>query len=486
MEINFSDTKNIDKILSVLASEKKDRNTIEKYRKEFKELDRSQRDGQVGKVQKDKFIDIRDEEGKKTGDKKVTAVRVPVAFANKIVNTSVAFEFGKPVIKTPDSINPLTEQVDLDWKNARLDYKIQQAKRIQKQETQSAILFYFKDLKPNNLINRIVGANTNRQISARVLDFESGEFYPYFDETGDMKFFVHQFQTKVLNSETLRRDTKDNIWVYDEKQVTKFYRDGNGWRQEPSLPHGFSKIPVVYMSQEEPEHYLVKDAIDRIEVALSKLGNSNDYTGHPILFIEGEVKGLPDKNADGKALKSKIEYDEVTEKYKPAGNAKFLTHDNAPQSVKLELDTLEKYIYAMTSTPDISFTNLKSIGNISEATLELMFLDCTLKKLMNEGQNRTDVERCINIIISGIVTTSKASFSSLVAQTYFNIEFPSVLPNNFTEKVGTLAVAVNAGIMSKEKAVEIIGEADDLEEELEKIRLQSIELDIQPDPVPQE
>lgn len=479
MDIDFKSAE-INSILSLISSESKDRQVIESYKKEFEELDRKQRTQQVGHIQKDKII------GKGESLKHVTAVRVPVAFANKIVNTSVAFEFGLPVNRVPSEENALVDQLNLDWKNSRLDHKIQKAKRIQKQETQSALLFYFKDLKPNNIINRVIGVNKNRAISCRVLDYDSGEFFPYFDETGDMVFFIHRFQTREIID--LKEVTVNHIWIYDESAVSKLKDDGIGgsYGFDKQEAHGFGKIPVVYMSQEKPEHYLVKDAIDRIEVAISKLGNSNDYSGHPILFIQGEVAGLPDKNADGKVMKTAIEFDEDTQKEKPRGDAKFLTHDNAPKSVQLELEYLEKYIYAMSSTPDISFANLKSVGNISEATLELMFLDCTLKKLMNEGQNRTDVERCISVMISGITTTSQKSLASLIPKTVFDIEFPSVLPNNFKENAETLAVAVNAGIMSKETAIELLGKAEDIEEELEKIRLESIELDLNPEPQPQE
>ena len=478
MEINLKNGEGLNKVVSLLEVEKKDKAIIDSYHKEFEELDRTQRESQVGKIQKDKFI------GKDGNRKKVTAVRVPIAFANKIVTNSVAFEFGLPVKLTPEKQNGLSDQVLLDWKNCRLNHKLQKAKIAQKKETQSALLFEFKDLK-QGIVNKVIGANKNRAISCKVLDHDDGEFFPYFDETGDMQFFIHKFQTKLYTGELYEEKIKEHFWIYDEIKVTKMIRNGSGWSIESSENHGFSKIPAVYMSQDKPEHYLVKDAIDRIEVAISKLGNANDYSGHPILFIEGEIYGLPDKNADGKVMKTKMEVDE-NGKSIAKGDARFLTHDNAPESVKLEIETLEKYIYAMTSTPDISFTNLKSVGNISEATLELMFLDCTLKKLMNEGQNRTDVERCINIIISGIITTSKASYKNLVNETFFDVEFPSVLPNNFQEKVTTVALAVSSGIMSKETAIEMIGATEDLDDELEKIRLQSIELDFNPEPEPQD
>lgn len=481
VDIEIKQGEDLNKIVEILSKEKKDTKEIANYHQEFKELDRKKRDTQIGKTQVDKLVTIKNESGQRIGDKLVRANRVPVAFANKIVETSLAFEFGAPLSLVPQEENNLTEQVLIDWKNCRLDHKLQKAKKAQKQETQSALLFYFKDLKPNNVVNRIVGANKNRAISCRVLDYNEGQFFPYFDETGDMKYFLFKFEVDSYEEVTYQKTRKEKMWVYSDEIVYKLSRNGVNWELESNDKHGFSKIPAVYMSQEKPEHFFVKEAIDRIETCISKLGASNDYSGHPILFIEGKVGGLPDKNADGKVMKTKVTYEEG--KKIQGGDAKFLTHDNAPQSVELEIEKLEDYIYTMTSTPNISFSNLKSVGNVSGKALELMFLDSTLKKLMNEGQNRTDVERCINIIISGITTTSVVAYKSLVKETIFTIEFGNVLPNNFDELVATTAEAVTSGIMSKETAVEMLGVAENLEEEMAKIETQNIKLDASLNPV---
>ncbi|QQO97039.1 portal protein [Cellulophaga phage Nekkels_1] len=462
MDIKINNDVDLSKVISILSGSKKDIAIIEKNDKEFNELNRKDRDNQIGNIQKDKIVKNND-----GISKIVTANRIPIALANKIVNTAVGFEFGKPVKLTPSEENALSDQVFVDWKNARLDDKIQKAKVLQKTHTQSALLFHYKDLKPNGFINKVLGVNNNRQISCKVLDsMKSGEFFPYFDETGDMKFFVHQFKTTVLDDK-LTEIIVDNCWIYDDVNVNKLSNTTNSWVLDKVEAHGFSKIPAVYMSQDKPEHYLVKDAIDRIEVCISRLGASNDYSGHPILFIEGEVFGMPDKNSDGKAMKTKVKYEDG--KKVEGGDARFLTHDNAPESVKLEIEKLEDYIYSMTSTPNISFNNLKGMGNVATRTLEFMFMDANIKKLMNEGQNRTDIERCINIIISGIITTSKASLKSMANSLTFDIEFGNVMPNDFDELVVSLVAAVEGGIMSKETAIEMLGEADDYAEELKKI-----------------
>jgi len=437
-------------LMASLAKYRKDPQTISNYHEEFNNLDRKIRQSQIGNIQKDKLL------GKKGNKELVRAVRVPIPIAKKIVNTSVAFEFGKPVNLSSKEENTLSGQIIEQWKLLRIDHKIKQAKVLQKQETHSALLFHFRDSKEG------------KEMKCKVLSFnKSGEFYPFFDAMGDMTRFVNRF---VTYDENLKE--KECAWIYDSNEVTQLKKDGSKWTIEDKASHGFDRIPVVYFNQEHPEHYDVADMIDRLEVAQSKLGASNDYTGHPLLFLEGEVTGLPHKDADGKALKTKVEYNSDGHKIK-GGDAKFLTHDNAPDSVKLEIEKLEDYIYSMSSTPNISFSNLKSVGNISGKALELMFLDSTLKKLMNEGQNRIDVERILSVIASGIYTTSQVSLKSQKNSVDIGIEFGNVLPNSWDEVAETLATLISNNLISRDLAVSILGSAEDIDEELQKIAKQS-------------
>lgn len=232
--------------------------------------------------------------------------------------------------------------------------------------------------------------------------------------------------------------------------------------------HGFGKIPIVYLSQHHPEWFVVQEMIDRLEVSLSKLGASNDYSGHPILLLYGEVKGAADKDEDGKVLRMNMEEDDATGKVKH-GEAKFLTREGAADSVKLEIETLEKYIYSMTSTPDISFENTKGLGNVSGVALKLMFLDAILKAKMNEGENRTIIERIINIFIAGTVNTTATTFSKMVKETFFDVQFNSILPDDLSGTVETLVQAVNGKIMSQSTAIKSLDMTDDVDEEVRMI-----------------
>ena len=82
--------------------------------------------------------------------------------------------------------------------------------------------------------------------------------YPIFDEVGNMIQFVWRFKTKNDKNEV------DNIWVYTDKERIVINNSVNNvYSQIESKPHGFDRIPIVYLSQETPDWEDVKTIIGR-------------------------------------------------------------------------------------------------------------------------------------------------------------------------------------------------------------------------------
>jgi len=448
----------LDKVISKLTSQGKDHSVIETYVKEYNELDRTIRPTQVGNVQKDKTIG--------TGDKQrvVKSIRSPVNYAKKIVTTSAAFEVGEPVTLTPSEDNDLFQELIRLWKSNRMDDKLQKAKTIQKTETECAIHFFIRKASTGTKVTQQPGASKAKDIRSNVLTLKEGLMFPYFDATNDMKAFTWQFVTK--NSED--KDI-NNTWVFDEINVYKISDESGTLKLNNTEPHGFDRIPIVYMQQQYPEWFDVELLIDRYEVALSKLGVSNDYSGHPILLTYGDLNILPEMNDDGKTINFPIKFkdEDVNKPYN--GDAKFLTNDNAPEAVKLEMETIRELIFSMTQTPDISFEKMKSIGAISGVALKLMFLDPIIKAKMNEGQNRTIVERIINILISGITGVVNVKSKTQTNDLVIDIKFNSILPVDL-EQNSTIALnGSSSKSMSMETRVKLLGLVSDIDSEIEKI-----------------
>lgn len=454
--------------ISKMAENTKDRIKILQLREEYNDVNRNLRPSHVGRIQQDKWIG----EGERA--KFVRAVKIPFPFQNKIVMTGTAFEVGEPVTLVPyiDSEtvqkNKISKEIERLWKVNRIDSILQDAISKKKSELQCAVLFYIKDIGEQSMINRLIGVNPKRDIKIDLLKNEDGVMTPYFDSFGNMEGFMWQFTVKKSGK------TRNFAWIYTDKLLYKVEEEDNGTAKVEKTNHGFNKIPVVYFSQPYPEWHIIREMIDRYEVAMSKLGASNDYSGHPILMLYGEVLNAPDKDEDGKALRFNIKEDDDTGKIKH-GDAKFLTHDNAPESVGLELEKLEKFIYSLSSTPDLSLENLKGIGDISGKAIRLMFMDAIIKAKMNEGSNRTSIERIISVFMSGLVTTVSPNLKSEAEKTYFDVKFNSILPNDLTEDILTYVQAVNAKILSQREAIKVMGIAENVDRELEEIRKESAE-----------
>lgn len=448
------------KVVEIIKSDSnsKDKGEVEKLRDEYKKLDRKSRESQIGKIQKDKIV------GEGESAKTVRALKIQIPFQNRIVTLSTGFEVGEPVTISAEKQSALSDEILRLWKINRLDSKLQKLKEIQKSETEAAIIFYISNLKPKTLLNRLLGANKNKDIKSRVLDQSKGKFYPYFDAMGDMTLFMWEFSEKGTSK------TINNVWIYDSTKIYKMSDVNNGMQMISVEEHGFDRIPAVYMDQDYPEWWNVQSMIDRLEVSMSKLGGSNDRTAHPIIKLYGEILSAPDPEDDGKALHFPMKEKRDGTGGVVHGDAEYLVNSNAPESSKLELDKLEDYIYSLSQTPNLSFDNLKGLGNVSGVALKLMFLDAILKAKLNEGQNRTIIERMLNIMTGGTITTTVIKYKSDSSDMLFNIQFNSILPDDLKTTVETLAAGVNANIISKKTSVEALDLTEDSELELSRLK----------------
>ncbi|OIQ22193.1 MAG: hypothetical protein BM557_02115 [Flavobacterium sp. MedPE-SWcel] len=459
--------KAIDKIRKT-GSEKAEK--ITNYRKEYVNHDRSLRKEQIDKTQKDKKV------GEGERSRTVTAVRIPVNFAKKIVQTSSSFEVGKPITLIPSEENNLSVLIKKIWKINRVDNLIQKAVRLKKSETQGAFQFYIQPIKPSSILNKVltqVGLKKqNTEIKVKVLDNTKGTMTPYFDDFDDMILFMWEYTTVNSNDKTIK-----NVRVWDKTNCYSYSDESGKLDLQETKSHGFDRIPIVYTSQDEPEWFDVRELIDRYETTLSKLGGSNDYSAYPILQIFGKIKDFPDKDENGKVLNFPIDVD--PESGKPIhGEAKFVNADNAVDSCKLEIETIESLIYSISSTPNLSFDNVKGISSVSGIALKLMFLDAITKASMNEGENRTMIERIVNIIIGGVITSTNTSMRSLSESLFYEIEFNSILPDDLKEAASIMTQLKSSGLVSTQTAVKQLDINPDTEEELELIKKENLNIGI--------
>lgn len=438
---------------------------IEEYRKEFTEHDRLVRNSQVGNTQKDRMVK----------GKLIKEVRIPINFAKKIVTTSTAFEVGAPVTLVPSIQNKVADIVKQLWKVNRTDSLVKKLVGFCKQESQSAVQLYINDVSENSLVNKIavgLGLKTQaKEIKTLLLQNDKGQMYPYFDGIGNMILFMWKYSTKEGDK------TINNVKIWDKEKMHFFSEVEGKFEQVEKYPmaHGFDRIPIVYKSQDEPEWFVVREMIDRLETCISKLASSNDRIAYPIMKTFGKIASMPDKDDNGKVLNFPMIKDDEGKYHH--GDAEFLESKGAAVSQKLELEKLEEYIFSISQTPNLAFDNIKGLGDVSGVALKLMFLDAYIKAAMNEGENRTMIERILNVYISGIVTTTNTNLKSEGAALYYEILFNSILPNDLKEAVEIASLAKASGLMSAKTGVEYLDMTEDSEAELEAIKAEKPAID---------
>jgi SPP1 family phage portal protein len=427
---------------------------IENYVKEYKDFNRDQREGQLEKIQFDKTL----EAGKMS-----KMVKIYINHAQNIVETLAAFVIGKPITLIPSEENDLAKLIKQIWRVNRIDSKLLDATIIKFSQTQVAMQFYIVDAGETSLLSKVLvklGIKAAaKEINAKVLDNTKGTMTPYFDSNGNMLFFMWEYKAKEGDKEVA------NVQIWNLTNMFHF-KDGI---QFTNLPHGFDRIPIVYDSQDEPLWYTVKSPIDRHEVALSKLGDANDYSGHPILVTEGKGISMPEKSESGKHFNIPIELGGEDGKTVIKGDVRFLEATTAPESNKLELDKLEDTIAYGSGVPNLSLEKLKSLGNVAEKTVKLMFIATDIKAALKQSATRTFIERCLNIIISGVTKTTNTTMATEGKSLYYDIQFNSILPSDIAETVTYLSDAVAGKFVSQKTAIGLIDLVDDREAEILQI-----------------
>lgn len=151
-----------------------------------------------------------------------------------------------------------------------------------------------------------------------------------------------------------------------------------------------------------------------------------------------------------------------------------LSWDSSPESVKGEIAYLFNIIYSFTSVADISFENMKTLGNnTSGAAIRLMFTAPYMKAdLKTEMFGEMFTRRC-NILANGICNTGayvKGIDQSIAEQIDFEPVFKPYLPKNDVELL-QLITSSNGGAKStsNRRAIELNPLNDDpdkVEEEM--------------------
>jgi SPP1 family phage portal protein len=389
-------------------------------------------------------------------DAQEEVARIAIPFQDIIVERAVGFLLGNRIDIKPqggkdnEQQKKLLAMIEKTWNKSKLDFLNTDIAKKLFSECEVAELWYLVEAEEGYWGDLSKGKfKPKMKILAESL---GDKLYPYFDLTGDMVAFSREYDINANGK------IENHFDVYTAEKTIK-YRTIEGNTVSEIKPNLIKKIPVVYYQQQYPDWYKVQSMIERLETSVSNRADSNDYSGAPITVVKGILQGFASKGEQGKVLQ-----------VDGNGDVKYLESTNAPESVKLEWEALREFILSMTQTPDISFSQMKNLGQLSGIALKLMFLDAHMKARRNERVFGECIQRRLNLLMSIIGNVIETTLSETAINLDLVPVFTPYLPINEKEEIENLATAISAEIISKETAVNNNPLVSDPKAEIEKIK----------------
>lgn len=454
--------------VDILTKENKERNR-EEYVEEYKGK-RNRRSMGVDN-REDKSIDVYseteiDEKGnpKKIGTKPVLVARVKTNIPKRIVRIAAAFLFGGQMnVNFVDENEAAAFFEEVFDKSLKMKSVLNKFARVVMSETKSALVFYPRPSEHDG--------EKRIDIKVKILTLENGDFWPHFDEYGDMDAFTRKYRATHTDGQE-----RDFLWIQTATKEMTFVDISGEWApvEGKQLANLTKKITVVYADQDDPEWEDIVSSMDHYENRLSRVVDTNDYFADPILKNYGE-SSLPSKNTVGKQISYPIFIDEQTGK-EYHGDADYLVWQQSIDSVKLELETLRNEIFSGSSTPDLSFENMKSIGALSGTAIELMFIETYIKAAEKMEIFGPVVQRCISVVKALISNVTDTKYKEGLKKARPEVTFDSILPDNLKDKIEML-VSANGGkaINSQETIVSNSPFTKNLSDEIERLKKEADE-----------
>lgn len=420
-----------------------------------------------------------------TVTKYVDVVRVAIPWQEDITEKRIAFTLATPVktdviwFKETDKEKELVKMVERIQNDNKMDYKNKEILRRKLSECEVAVIWYYVDLGE--------GSVPRFTLSCKIVSPELGDIlYPLFDQFGKMIAFRRDYKLTVGSKDIEHCD------IYTAEFEYKYVKAQEGWILDPEIvqlvkndlsgeteliptnpvPNVALKILVEYYQQTAPVWNNVQTMIDRHEEVTSNHGDMNNKFGAPIFVIAGEFSSEVDNNKTGSILQ-----------LENGATADYAQLSSEPASIKLEQDNLDKYIHKMSQTPNISFDQMLTIGQMSGFAATMLFTDPHMAVRKEEETFGIGLQRRLNIIKHAIGALIDVSMVSEAKMVQLKPVITPYIPQNDTEKVDNLTVAKTGGIISTETAVEQNPLVKDSKVELQRLKNDvTNELTAQPNP----
>lgn len=219
--------------------------------------------------------------------------------------------------------------------------------------------------------------------------------YPIIDEHDDMIAMSFEYDKKVSDTKTI---TIFETYTEDRHFVWEKDNQGNSWeektahiKEDGTVESGeqiiINKIPGVYLWRPFPVYDGLGGIRHELEYSLSRNGNVISYNSAPIVKVKGGIIGKEKKGESSRIWR--VESD---------GDISYVSWNQSQDAVINQTNTLLKLYWMLSQMPDISFDNMKGLGNIGYDARQTLFTEARLKIIEESGAWKECFEREFNVI----------------------------------------------------------------------------------------
>ena len=326
---------------------------------------------------------------------------------------------------------------------------------------------WFAVESPNNQY----GFNSRLKLRCRNFSPMLGDdFYPLFDEYGDMIAMSVGYSRKV---------GRKTVRYFDTYTATKHIKwsDANGqWQEVENEDITLLKIPCIYAWRPMPIWEDTSKTVYEIEWSLSRNGNYLRENSKPLFVVfADEAINYGDEKSPNREFRSIMQY--------PKGStAQYITWQQAVENLKFYVEQLRSMFFTQLQLPDWSYEKMSQQA-LSGESRKQMFIDAQLKVKDESGRLIEFFDREMNVI--------KAFLKIMLGDDYAadidSLKVDMVItPFTITDEKDTITnlITANGGepIISQRESIEMYGHSDDVDKTLQEIQAQKSVDIMQPEP----
>lgn len=383
------------------------------------------------------------------------ASRIYLGLEKLLTNRMSEFTFALPVKRvygnTEDKkAQEIARAIELVYKHARID-----AENLRRAKEYYAACEIFTMWYAVPKENKLYGFNSKFKLKCKTYSPMNGyRLYPLFDEYGDMLAISLEYEVKAGDENVTYFET------YTAERVMKWKQ--NGLRHFEKIKdeiNPIGKITGIYLNRAEPIWGGLTYLRNEIEYTLSRNSDTIAYNSAPILKISGGMLGDEHKG------ESKRVY-----RVENGGDVAYISWAQSIEALKYHVNTLVQQFWAQSQMPDISFENMKSLGNIGFDARQTLLTDAHLKVGDEQGAWVEFFEREANIIKAFLSQMNVNGFKDAEDVEVEHIITPFI-QNDERDTIERLVTA-NGGkpILSQLEAIKLAGYSSDPESTLKAIQ----------------